>query len=307
MGMNDLPEQPPIFPEEAEVYVQRAIDLSADAARRCDLIPDLPYGDDGFQRLDIYRPTRSDGTPLPVLIFAHGGAWTNGYKEWMGLLGPAVTELPAILVSISYRLAPTYRYPDPYEDCLAAVAWVHRHIAEYAGDPERIFVGGHSSGGTLFALVALRPEALEAKGLPRDVINGCLPISARFDLVLEDPEPGTTEARHKSMIFEPDTDMAAYSPLHHVATAQTPFLVAHGSADIPALCQQATEMVNRLRTEGIYVDHLVLEGHDHFDTALNIGDVANPWTQAMGTWLTAGPGGAACRPLTREGSHIHDR
>jgi arylformamidase len=294
MALNDLPPQPPIFPAEAEAYVQRAMELSRDALTRCGVVTDIAYGDDVHQRLDVYRPAQRNGTPCPVLVFAHGGAWTNGYKEWMGLLAPVVTALPAILVSISYRLAPAHRYPDPFDDAVAALAWVHRQIAEHGGDPDRVFAGGHSSGGTLYALAALRPDALERAGLPRDAIKGCMPLSSRFDLVLDDPAPGSTEERHKSMIFAPGTDMAAYSPLHTVAGAQTPFLIAHGSADMPALCAQAAALRDALRAQGAHVEHLVLDDHDHFDTALNVGDADNPWTRAMSTWLRTGPGRSRC-------------
>ncbi len=55
------------------------------------------------------------------------------------------------------------------EDCADALAWLHRHAAEYGGDPERLYVGGHSAGGHLAAMLALRPEILTARGLPRRV------------------------------------------------------------------------------------------------------------------------------------------
>src|SRR6266511_1786409 len=107
----------------------------AKAASRCDVIFDVPYGGDYCQRLDIYRSKKAS-VNLPVLVFAHGGAWTDGYKEWMGLMAPAITNFPAIFVSVSHRLAPAHRYPDPFDDCMAAVSWVHRNIREYGGDPE---------------------------------------------------------------------------------------------------------------------------------------------------------------------------
>lgn len=291
MGFDDLPGQPPLFPQEAEDYAQRALALSREAAARCDVVADVPYGPHAAQRLDVYRPAQVSTTDRhPVLVFTHGGAWTNGYKEWMGLLGPVVTQIPAVLVLMSYRLAPEHRYPDPFDDCVDALAWVHRNVAGHGGDPDRIFVGGHSSGGSLYALVALRRDALERAGLPGDAVKGCLPLSARFDLVLDDPVPGSTEERHRSMIFAPGTEMASYSPLHNTAGAQTPFLIAHGSHDIPALCTQAGAMRDALRGEGAHVEHLVLDGHDHFDTALRIGDGGHPWSRTLRTWLSAGPG-----------------
>lgn len=287
VAVSDLPPQPPLFPSEAEDYARRAIDGARRVRAHCDVTSDLEYGEDPHQRLDIYRPRGHHGGPLPVLVLAHGGAWTNGYKEWMGVFGSAVTAAPAILVTISYRLAPVNRYPDPFDDCVAALAWVHQHISEFGGDPARILVGGHSSGGTLFALVASRPDVLEQAGLPRDVVTGCLPLSARFDLDLRDPAPGSTEARHKLMIFTPGEAMERYSPLHHVHGARCPFLIAHGSEDVPELREQAVLMGEGLRAQGVPVRHVVLDGYDHFATALD--DTDNPWTRAVQDWLVNGP------------------
>lgn len=292
-GVTDIPQQPPLFPSEAEDYAQRAVERARQVSSQCDVTTDLKYGDDPHQWLDVYRPGGHHDTPLPVLVLAHGGAWTNGYKEWMGVFGSAVTSAPAILVTISYRLAPANRYPDPFDDCVAALAWVYRHISEFGGDPVRILVGGHSSGGTLFALVALRADVLERAGLPRGVVTGCLPLSARFDLDLRDPAPGSTEERHKLMVFAPGEVMERYSPLHHIDGARCPFLIAHGSEDVPELREQAVTMSEGLRAHGVHVRHVVLDGYDHFATALDDSD--NSWTRAVRDWLINGP------PATRSG------
>ncbi|MEQ8698279.1 MAG: hypothetical protein RLT05_17210 [Bauldia litoralis] len=89
MGFDNLAPQPPIFPEEAAEYARKALDLSWDAAQRCDVVRDLAYGPDPRQKLDIYRSPGQPEGPLPVLVFIHGGGWTNGYKEWVGLIALA--------------------------------------------------------------------------------------------------------------------------------------------------------------------------------------------------------------------------
>ena len=114
---------------------------------RCVL--DIPYGPDKLQRLDIYLPRQEGLSGLPVYVNIHGGGWTHGYKEWMGLNAPVITEFPAVYVSLSYRLAPEHRYPAPLDDCLAGVAWVYKNIARHGGNPDNIIVGGHSAGDTL--------------------------------------------------------------------------------------------------------------------------------------------------------------
>lgn len=79
MSFDDLPARPPVYPREAEDYARDALTLSRRAAARVRACPDLSYGDDYWQKLDIYLPDdAAPGADLPVLLFAHGGAWTHG-------------------------------------------------------------------------------------------------------------------------------------------------------------------------------------------------------------------------------------
>lgn len=278
MGFDSLPPQPPIFPEEAADYSRKALELSRAAAQRCDLAADIAYGAHARQKLDVYRAPGEDRSDLPVLVFIHGGAWTNGYKEWVGLLAPAVTAFPAVYVAVSCRLAPDHRLPVPFDDCIRALGWIHRTIADHGGNPENLFLGGHSSGGHLTALATLRKDRLAEEGVPQSAIRACLPVSARFDLVFDDPEPGTVEHRHQSMLFEPGQDAAALSPFHQIGANRVPFLLAYGSRDMPSIVANNERMRGALAAQGVPVETLVLDNHDHFDTALEIRDPGSPWT-----------------------------
>jgi acetyl esterase/lipase len=286
MSFDSLEAQIPIHPPEAEEYSRRALELSRIAARACDGRFDLAYGPDPRQVVDVYRPRREGRAPWPVLFFLHGGGWTNGYKEWMGLLAPAVTSFPAVFVSVSCRLAPAHRYPRPLDDCIRALAWVRSNIAGHGGDPDRIFVGGHSSGGHLTSLSALRTDKLHAHGVPASVIQACFPVSARFDLVFGTPPPGTTERRHQSMLFEPGEDATLASPLHLVNGCRVPFLLTYGSRDLPALIDNNRRMHAALLAAGAPVRELVLRDHDHFDTALEIRHAESPWTVTVRRWMS---------------------
>jgi acetyl esterase/lipase len=284
VAFDDLPEQPAIFPREAEVYAQRALELSREAASRCDVVWDVPYGPDYYQRVDIYRPVKP-AAELPVLVFAHGGAWTNGYKEWMGLMGPAITDFPALFVSVSHRLAPEHRYPAPFDDCLAALGWVQRNIADYGGDPRRLYVGGHSSGGHLYALATLRRDARRAAGMGDDAIRACFPVSTRFSMVFDHPAPGTTEYRHQTMLFAAGENAVPASPLHQIDGNTVPFLIAWGARDLPAIIENGEKMFEALLAAGTRVEKLVIDGLDHFEMALELGNPANRWVRAVRGWM----------------------
>ncbi len=287
MSFDDLPPQPPIYPREAEEYAESALRLSRAVRERARGCFDVPYGPDYWQKLDVYLPHVPSRQPLPVLVFAHGGAWTHGYKEWMGLMAPAVTASGAILVSVSYRLAPEHRYPVPVDDCVAALAWVHRHIGELGGDPERIGVGGHSAGGHLYACVALHPELSAVSDLPDDVVKACMPISSQLNLVFTDPPPGSGEARIYEMFLARAEDAENASPLHQVKAGIPPFFLTYGEGDFPRIIKSNVEMVEALRQAGGEHACEVLPGAQHFDTALRFHEPSDPWVQRALGWFHA--------------------
>ena len=124
--------------------------------------------------------TPSD-VPCHVIVFLHGGGWTHGFKEWMGFMAPSIVAWPAVFISVAYRLAPDHRYPAQLDDTLSALAWIQRNIRDYGGDPNAIAVGGHSAGGHLASLAALRTDLHGGHGIPLDAIKACLPVSSTFD------------------------------------------------------------------------------------------------------------------------------
>jgi len=281
MAFDDLPPQPPIYPAEAEDYGRRALELSRKAAALVPHSLDIPYGEDYWQRMDVYMPAMPGPRPLPVLLFAHGGAWTHGYKEWIGLMAPTITQFPAVLVSVSYRLAPEHRFPAPLEDCLSALTWCHANIARYGGDPARISVGGHSAGGHLYALLTLRRDLLARAGLPSDVIKACYPISSQLNLVFENPEPGSGEERIYEMFLARRGDAVSASPLHQAAGNTTPFVLAWGERDFPRIVRANEIMYSTLKQQPGPVERHVFAGYDHFDMALDLARPDNPVVQSF--------------------------
>lgn len=277
MSFEDLPPLPPLIYPQAQGYAERISEKSRRVYREPWCVQDIPYGADYWQKLDIFRAERT-GAPAPVLCFLHGGAWVNGCKEWMAFMAPAFRDLPAVFVSISYRLSPATRYPGPLDDCFHALAWVHRNIAGYGGDPGRLHIGGHSAGGHLAALVALRVDRLRAVGLPPDAVKGCYPVSGVFDL-----RPGTEGeiARPMALAFLGTEAVAAEaSPICHAAPG-VPFLMAWGERDLAELIVQNRRMELTLKLRGGEVETIEFAGFDHFDTNESCDGLGSPWVRAV--------------------------
>ncbi len=134
MPFADLPTQSPMSPE-AERYAAWCREASSKALANTRHVLDIAYGTDYWQKMDLYLPHESEAG-LPTLFFMHGGYWTHGYKEWLGFMAPAFVSLPAIFISVSYRLAPAAPYPAALADPSARLVPT---IETYGGDPHRLY------------------------------------------------------------------------------------------------------------------------------------------------------------------------
>ena len=102
----------------------------------------------------VYRPASNE--PLPILVYAHGGGFVFCDRDSHdGLCRSMANTIPAVVVSVDYRLAPEHRWPTAAQDVFAAAQWAAAHADEVGGDLARIVVGGDSAGGNLAAVTAL--------------------------------------------------------------------------------------------------------------------------------------------------------
>ena len=287
MSLADLPELPPLLHAGAAADARRALERTREVIGRCRTVPDQAYGSDYWQKVDLYLPD-APLSSLPVLVYFHGGAWMNGYKEWMGYMAPAVLALPAIFVSASYRLAPSVRMPQIVDDCIAALRWTHGRIAAHGGDPARLCVGGHSAGGHLAALLALRPELAARAGLPADVIKACFPSSAPLDLDFLDQPASPADHRMRDALG-PGLD--EWSPMRFAAACPIPFHVAWGEHDFPRTRTQNEAFVRLLAARpGARVSWQVVPG-DHFTSHESCAEPGGEWSRAAGRILSNLPTG----------------
>ena len=118
-----------------------------------DVKKDIPYGDQDRQVLDILAP--KDAKNLPVVFWIHGGGWQTGDKSEVKTKPKLFTDRGFVFVSTNYRLLPKVEMETIFRDVAKSIGWVHKHIAEHGGDPDRIFVMGHSAGAQLAALMCL--------------------------------------------------------------------------------------------------------------------------------------------------------
>lgn len=180
----------------------------------------IPYDDGTHERrvLDLYLPGGGDG--FATLVWFHGGALTEGKWE----VPPELKGRGFAVAAPGYRLSPETKAPGYVEDAAAAVAWVMKHIAEYGGDPKKVFVGGYSAGGYLANMVGLDRSLLARHGLEANDLAGIAPLSGNtithFTIRKERGIPPT-----QAVVDE-------LAPLFHVRGDVPPMLVVTGDRDL---------------------------------------------------------------------------
>ena len=317
MAFDDMPDMPRMLLRGAHEYADRILAASKQVAAAYPTVLDVPYGEDYWQKIDVYRPRDQTRRDLPVMCFIHGGAFRNGFKEWMGFMapplfrrpkGPKVSVLasssstcmvnspiriclseasipPAVFVSFSYRLAPGTRFPEIMHDCFDALKLVYDRAHDYGASRDRIFVGGHSAAGHLAALLALRRDQIEARGMPGDVIKGCLPVSGVFDLRRDHAAPGGVISRIHSELFDDPGIESEVSPLALTAGNETPFFVAWGGDDLEDVVSSSAALVTALRAESSTVEEYVWPRLGHFEVNEAQGNADDAWVQTARHWM----------------------
>ena len=286
MAFDNLePQDPPRTPEVA-AYAERALALSRGVLDMVDARFDIAYGPEPRQQLDIYLPKGRALKAAPVLLFLHGGRWRAGYKEWNGFMAPVVTEFPAILVSARYGLSPRFLFPTPLQDVLCALAWLHHNVAQYGGDPNRLFVGGHSAGGHLSALATLRRDLHGEFALPTEAIRGCFPMSGTMNFDFAKVPPGSEEEEIRRILLADGRDASLASPLRYAEGNRAPFFISYGEMDFPRVIATDEEMIAALGQQPCRLENLTFAGAGHFDTHLDVARADSRWYATVRPWMT---------------------
>ncbi|WP_298213937.1 alpha/beta hydrolase [Acidovorax sp.] len=233
------------------------------------IIKDIPYGPGVRNLLDVYQPRSATSTKQPIVVFLHGGAYVRGERN---LNAEIYANVPTYFarhgmlgVNATYQLAPASKWPSAAQDVGEIVRWLKLNAEKYGGDPERIFLIGHSAGATHIATYAFNPELQAQAGTD---VAGLVLLSGRyeFDPKADDPNLAAFQAYF-------GTDRTRYpqmSPISHIATApRIPLFIGIAEYDNPDLDMQGALLYAAVcKRDRACPRFLRMEHHNHVSMVL---------------------------------------
>jgi len=252
----------------------------------------IPYSMPANERqiLDVYSPARAKN--LPVVFWIHGGGWQEGDKSGVLEKPRAFMEKGFVFVATNYRFLPKVDMGTLIGDVAKSIHWVHDHIAEYGGDPERLFIMGHSAGAQLAALICIDDRYLKAEGLSLACIKGCVPVDGdTYDVpaMIETEETrrrvhGQPQVKygHREEFGNDPAKHRDFSAVTHVAKDKgiPPFLIMY-VAEHPDNTAQARRLESVLKSAGVPVRLYGARRSWHSKINADLGLPDDPGTKAM--------------------------
>jgi acetyl esterase/lipase len=250
---------------------------------------EFAYGSHARHALDVYRPRRAEHAT--VVLFYYVGRWQSGHKGLYRLLALSLRSRGCVVVVPNYRLYPEVRFPSFLEDAAQAVRWTKNNIARFGGDPQSIFLMGHSAGAYIAAVLALDPQWLGHADISNfGEIAGFIGLAGPYDfLPLQDPV--------LIDIFG-GADRPATQPITFAGRKSSPALLLTGDRDSVVHPRNSTSLERRLRSSGNIATTIVYPRLGHIS-------ILAPFIRGPDRWFRASADVARFCKQARERSVLH--
>ena len=216
----------------------------------------LAYGSGPRFKLDVYRPAKVTSAS-PVVVFFYGGNWAAGERGDYAFVGRALAARGIVVVIPDYRLYPEVRYPDFLDDSAQAVAWTASNISRYGGDPNKLFLMGHSAGAYNAAMLALDARYLGQQGMAIRSLAGWIGLAGPYDFM-------PIENKTVRPVFHFPNTPRQSQPINHTGGAMLPALLIAASKDkLVNPVRNTGGLAAKLRAAGVPVEEVYYDGVSH--------------------------------------------
>lgn len=253
---------------------------------------DIPYAQPTQERqfLDVYAP--DNAKDLPVVFWIHGGGWQAGDKSSIQSKPQWFLQQGFVFVSTNYRLLPNVTMETIVEDVAKSLGWVHKNISRYGGDPNKIYVMGHSAGAQLAALICTDDRYLKSEGVPFSSLKGCVPVDGdTYDIpaIIETAETRRRVHKqpqakfgHREKFGNDPSKHVNFSAVTHAKKDKgiPPFLIMY-VASHPDNTAQAQRLDSSLREAGVGSKLYGAKDSEHSKINNDIGTPNDPGSSAI--------------------------
>ncbi len=243
-------------------YLERWARDSARARATMTCHLDLRYGEAPGETIDLFPSRKGDGS---CMLFIHGGYWRSLDKKDFSYLAPAWVGSGVSLAVVNYDLCPRVSVEEIVRQMLRASRWLWLHAEEYGMDEDRLYVGGHSAGGHLTAMMMTAIWPAFDKWLPKDLYKGGLAISGIYDLrpmVQVDWLNGDLRLDEEAAI--------RVSPIFMPAASRAPVMSCVGGDESSEFHRQNALLGERWR--GAFAGDIPMPGTHHFSVVDGLAD-----------------------------------
>lgn len=206
--------------------------------------------------LDVFQP--KDVSHAPVVVFFFGGSWKSGKRQWYSWVGEALARRGVVVVIPDYRLWPEVKMEGFMSDGARAVAWAHAHAGEYGGDPDKLFVMGHSAGAHIGALLATDAHWLKEVGMQPRQLSGFIGLAGPYDFL------PLKEQDYIDMFGSTHEQQLLSQPVHFVNGDEPPMLLMQGTSDKIVAPKNAKSLARLLRAQNEPVELKLFPDIGHF-------------------------------------------
>lgn len=213
--------------------------------------------------LNIYSPG-TQGNLKEVFIFLHGGGWNKGKKSTYAFLGKRMAKKGVVSVIMDYPLSPKANYNDMAIASATAVKWIKENISKYGGNPEKIFISGHSAGGHLAALINVKKKYFDSLGIENPIKGVILIDAAGLDMHKYLTDQEANGGKHYLEAFTKDhINWKDASPVYHVHKEVPPMLIFTGGKTYPNIKSSNERFAAELLKNNVTYTYKVLKRKRH--------------------------------------------
>lgn len=228
----------------------------------------VSYGPTPVEALDIYTTKKPNA---PIFVFIHGGAWRSGEAKNYAFPAEMFVNAGANYVALDFAsvIAAKGDLAVMADQVRRAIAWTHKNAASFGGDANRLYIGGHSSGGHLCG-VAMTTDWKKGFDVPADIIKGGLCMSGMYEM-----KPARLSKRSSYIKFT-DAMEEAMSSQRHIDKLRAPVICTYGSNETPEFQRQNRDFAAAVKAAGKPVELIQAPDYNHFEMCESLGNPYGP-------------------------------